>query len=55
VVKLSKDNFLGNAHVVCILTGMGFKYSATVFRVTGEPIKVDAEVKAVEKALEGIL
>jgi threonine synthase len=56
VVKLFNEKlFRPHTHVVCTLTGSGLKDPDTVFRVEGEPKKVNAEVKAVEKALEGIL
>jgi len=56
VIKLRNEKFFRpHTHVVCTLTGSGLKDPDTVFRVAREPIKVDAGVKAVEKALEGIL
>ena len=56
VIKLQKEKFFRpHAHVVCTLTGSGLKDPDTVFKVTREPIKVDAHVEAVEKALGGIL
>ena len=56
MVKLFKENFFRpQTHVVCTLTGRGLKDSDTVFRVAGEPKKVDAAVNAIGKALEGIL
>lgn len=56
VIKLCNEKlFRPDTHVVCTLTGSGFKDPDTVFRVAREPIKVDAGVKAVGKALEGIL
>jgi threonine synthase len=56
VIKLFNEKFFRpNMHVVCTLTGSGLKDPDTVFRVAREPIKVDAEVAVVEKALEGIL
>ena len=56
VIKLFNEKFFRpHTHVVCTLTGSGLKDSDTVFRGAREPIKVDAAVKVVEKALEGIL
>lgn len=56
VIKLHKEKFFRpRSHVVCTLTGSGLKDPDTVFKVTREPLKVDAVVAAVEKALEGIL
>jgi len=56
IMKLQKERFFRpGTHVVCTLTGSGLKDPDTVFKVAREPIKVDARVSAVEKALEGIL
>ncbi len=56
VIKLHKEKFFRpRSHVVCTLTGSGLKDPDIVFKVTREPLKVDAVVAAVEKALEGIL
>jgi threonine synthase len=56
IMKLQKERFFRpHAHVVCTLTGAGLKDPDTVFKVAKEPLKVDAHVSAVEKALEGIL
>jgi threonine synthase len=56
IMKLQKERFFRpHEHVVCTLTGAGLKDPDTVFKVAKEPLKVDAHVSAVEKALEGIL
>ncbi len=56
VLKLYKQNyFKPHTTVVCTLTGNGLKDPDTVFKVSKEPLKVEADVKAVEKVLEGIL
>ncbi|OGW41307.1 MAG: threonine synthase [Nitrospirae bacterium RBG_13_39_12] len=56
VIKLYRANFFRRGvSVVCTLTGSGLKDPDTVFRVSSEPLKVEAEINAVEKALEGIL
>jgi len=56
IIKLHKERFLRpGANVVCTLTGNGLKDPDTVFKVSREPLKVDADVTAVEKALEGML
>lgn len=56
VIKLYKENyFRPRATVVCTLTGSGLKDPDTVFRVSREPLKIKADVKAVEKAIKGII
>ncbi|MEW6571024.1 MAG: threonine synthase [Nitrospirota bacterium] len=56
VLKLTKEKyFRRGTRVVCTLTGNGLKDPDTVFRVSKEPLKVEAKIQAVEKALEGIL
>jgi len=56
VMKLYKENYFNpNDIVVCTLTGNGLKDADIVFNVSKEPLKVKADIKAVEKALEGIL
>ncbi|MBI4684967.1 MAG: threonine synthase [Nitrospirae bacterium] len=56
VIKLYKEGYLkSGASVVCTLTGHGLKDPDTVFRVTNEPAKVQADITAVERILEGIL
>ena len=42
-------------YVVCKLTSSGLKDTDTLFRVAQVPIKIEAKVTAVERALEGIL
>jgi len=56
VIKLYKENYFrpGTA-VVCTLTGNGLKDPDTVFKVSEEPLKVKADVSAVEKAIEGVI
>src|SRR4030043_101797 len=56
VIKLYRANFFRRGvSVVCTLTGSGLKDPDTVFRVAEEPLKVKADIKAVEKAIEGII
>ena len=56
VIKLYKENYFNAGDiVVCTLTGNGLKDADIVFKVSKEPLKVKADIKAVEKALEGIL
>ncbi len=56
VIKLYKENyFRSGVSVVCTLTGSGLKDPDTVFKVSMEPLKVKADIGAVEKALEGII
>lgn len=56
VLKLYKEDYFSQgASVVCTLTGNGLKDPDTVFKVSEEPLKVEAEIQAVEKVLEGIL
>ena len=56
VIKLFNGKFSRPyVHVVCTLTSSGLKNTDTVFRVTQEPIKIDAKVTAVRKALKGNL
>ncbi|MBE0426720.1 MAG: threonine synthase [Nitrospirae bacterium] len=56
VLKLYKENyFRPGASVVCTLTGNGLKDPDTVFKVSEEPLKIEAKIQAVEKFLEEIL
>ncbi|MCX5720125.1 MAG: threonine synthase [Nitrospirae bacterium] len=56
VIKLYKENYLKNGNnVVCTLTGSGLKDPDIVFKVSKEPLKVKAEIQAVEKIIEGII
>lgn len=56
VMKLYREHYLKNGDtVVCTLTGSGLKDADIVFKVSKEPMKVKADIKAVEKVLEGIL
>jgi threonine synthase len=56
VIKLYRKNyFRSGVSVICTLTGSGLKDPDTVFKVSKEPLKVKADVEAVEKIIEGIL
>jgi len=56
VIKLyNKNYFKTGASVVCTLTGSGLKDPDIVFKVSKEPLKVKAEIQAVEKVIEGII
>jgi len=56
VIKLYKEGYFQSGDtVVCTLTGHGLKDPDTVFRVTEEPLKIKADLKAVEAEMEGIL
>jgi threonine synthase len=56
VIKLYKENyFRPRTTVVCTLTGSGLKDPDTVFKVSREPLKIKADIKAVEKAIKGII
>jgi threonine synthase len=62
VIKLHKEGYFkkaktGNENelVVCTLTGNGLKDPDTVFKVTGDTIKVKAEFNEVKKIIEQIL
>ncbi|MDH5769631.1 MAG: threonine synthase, partial [Nitrospirota bacterium] len=56
VIKLYKENYFKNGgDVVCTLTGSGLKDPDIVFKVSKEPLKVKAEIQAVEKIIEGII
>ncbi|MEW6215455.1 MAG: threonine synthase, partial [Nitrospirota bacterium] len=56
VIKLYKENyFRPGDSVVCTLTGNGLKDPDIVFKVSKEPLKVKANIQAVEKVLEGII
>jgi len=56
VIKLYKENYFNSGDiVVCTLTGNGLKDADIVFKVSKEPLKIKADIKAVEKALEGII
>ncbi len=56
VIKLYKENYIRpRATVVCTLTGSGLKDPDTVFKVSREPLKIKADIKAVEKAIKGII
>jgi threonine synthase len=56
VIKLYKANyFRRGVSIVCTLTGSGLKDPDTVFRVSSEPLKVEADISAVEKALDGVI
>ncbi len=54
VIKLSKKGYFKDGEtVVCTLTGNGLKDPDSALRVSEEPIKVKAEVSAVEDLLRG--
>jgi threonine synthase len=54
VIKLSKQNFFSKGDpVVCTLTGNGLKDPDNAIRLSKQPIKVKAEVKAVEDLIRG--
>lgn len=56
VMKLYRENYLSPGDcVVCTLTGNGLKDPDVVFKVSKEPIKVKADIKAVEKAMESFI
>ncbi|MEW6676097.1 MAG: threonine synthase, partial [Nitrospirota bacterium] len=56
VIKLYKENYFRTGDsVVCTLTGSGLKDPDTVFKVSREPLKVKADIKAVEKIVEDII
>ncbi len=56
VIKLHKEGYFEKGEtVVCTLTGNGLKDPDTVFRVTGDTIKVKAEFNEVKKVIERIL
>jgi len=56
VIKLYRQGyFSGGETVVCTLTGNGLKDPDTVFRVSREPKRTKATVKAVEDALNSVL
>jgi len=54
VIKLSKQNFFKKGDtIVCTLTGHGLKDPDNAIRVSNEPIKIKAELSALEEALRG--
>ncbi len=56
VLKLhGKGFFSAGDRVVCTLTGHGLKDPDIAFRVAQEPMKVKADLSAVEKIIQGIL
>jgi len=56
VIKLYKENYFDSGDiVVCTLTGNGLKDADIVFKVSKEPLKIKADIRTVEKALEGII
>ncbi|NWF51848.1 MAG: threonine synthase [Nitrospirae bacterium] len=56
VLKLYKEKYFNSGDtVVCTLTGNGLKDAEIVFKVSKEPLRVKADIKNVEKALEGII
>ncbi|MBI4823405.1 MAG: threonine synthase [Nitrospirae bacterium] len=56
VIKLYKKGFFKHgAEVVCTLTGHGLKDPDTVFKVSKKPMKVDADLDAVERVIEELI
>jgi threonine synthase len=56
VIKLYREGFFREGdRVVCTLTGHGLKDPDTVFRVTEEPVKIEADLKAVEDVISKVL
>ncbi|GAB4387374.1 MAG: threonine synthase [Thermodesulfovibrionales bacterium] len=56
VIKLhGQGYFEPGAAVVCTLTGHGLKDPDTAIRVAGEPLKIKADLGAVEEVIRGIL
>jgi threonine synthase len=56
VIKLYKEGYFSPGDsVVCTLTGHGLKDPDTVFRVAGEPMKIKADLGAVEEVVKRIL
>ena len=54
VIKLSKQNFFKEGDtIVCTLTGHGLKDPDNAIRISSEPIKIKAELSALEEALRG--
>ncbi len=54
VIKLSKRNFFSKGDtVVCTLTGNGLKDSDSALKLSAPPVKVKAEITAVEELLKG--
>jgi threonine synthase len=54
VIKLSKQNYFKKGDtIVCTLTGHGLKDPDNAIRVSKEPIKIKAELSALENALRG--
>jgi threonine synthase len=56
VLKLNREGYFKTGEkVVCTLTGHGLKDPDTVFRVSKEPVKVEADFDSVRKVLESVL
>jgi threonine synthase len=54
VIKLSKQNYFKKGDtIVCTLTGHGLKDPDNALRVSRQPIKIKAELSALEEALKG--
>lgn len=54
VIKLSKMNFFSEGDsVVCTLTGHGLKDPDAAIKLSDQPIKVEADITAVEEVLQG--
>ncbi len=56
VIKLDKSQYFNEgATIVCTITGHGLKDPDTVYSVTRDPVKVEANIKAVEEYVEKII
>jgi threonine synthase len=54
VIKLSKKGYFKDGDtVVCTLTGNGLKDPDNALKVSGQPVKIKAELSALEEALKG--
>jgi threonine synthase len=54
VIKLSKENYFSDGDViVCTLTGHGLKDPDNAINVSKEPVRVKADIEAVEELLKG--
>lgn len=54
VIKLSKQNYFKKGDtIVCTLTGHGLKDPDNALRVSRQPVKIKAELSALEEALRG--
>ena len=54
VIKLSRQNFFSKGEtIVCTLTGNGLKDPDNALKVSKSPIKIKADIRAVEELLRG--